>query len=569
MKRNIFELAEREFDLVIVGGGIFGACIAWDAAQRGLTTALIEKGDFAHATSANCFKIAHGGIRYLQHGDLPRVRQSSHERSALLRIAPHQVSPLPIVVPTYGRGMKGKAFLRTGVLLYDLVTFDRNRGIPDPQRRIQNGKAISAEECIELYPGIERDGLTGGVIFADGQMYSPPRLALSFLLSAVDAGAVVANYVEATSFIRKGNDVVGVWAHDMLNDEPVMIHGKHVINAAGPWAESLLRTGGSAESELGLTFSRDAAIVVNRPLVKSCALALQGKTRDPDALMNRGNRHLFAVPWRGYTLVGVWHVVHKGAPDSFTVTEEEVNQFLDEFSSAWSGSDPITMKDVSMVNAGLTLFGDNDPGSKDLSYGKRSRIVDHAESYGINGLTSVVGVRYTMGRGTAEQAVDLVLQKLGRKRVPCQTAVTPVHGGQIESFDDFSQHAIAKRPPMLSQEVMDQLVRNHGSEYQRVLRHVSENPTLAAALGGSSVIRAEVVHAVREEMAWKLSDVIFRRTELGTAGFPGEEALAQCADLMAAELGWNAIKKKMELQEAQAAFPSFITRERRRANAYA
>src|SRR3972149_7864196 len=181
MKRNVATLADKEYDLVIVGGGIFGVCAAWDATLRGLSVALVERGVFAHATSASCFKIVHGGLRYLQHADLHRIRESSRERNSLLRIAPHLVRPLPVVVPTYGQGLRGKGLLRAGLLAYDLITFDRNRGITDPQRRIPRGYAISREECLGLFPGLESKGLTGGVGFHDGQMYSPARLALSSL----------------------------------------------------------------------------------------------------------------------------------------------------------------------------------------------------------------------------------------------------------------------------------------------------------------------------------------------------------------------------------------------------
>jgi len=132
MKRNVAALDGKEYDLIVVGGGIFGICAAWDATLRGLSVALLERGDFAHATSANCFKIVHGGIRYLQHADLYRVRESSHERNVLLRIAPHLVHPLPIAIPTYGHGVQGKAFLQAGLRAYNLITFDRNRGITDP-----------------------------------------------------------------------------------------------------------------------------------------------------------------------------------------------------------------------------------------------------------------------------------------------------------------------------------------------------------------------------------------------------------------------------------------------------
>lgn len=139
LRRNLSALEGKEFDLVIIGGGIFGACAAWEASSRGLSVALIERGDFASATSANSFKMVHGGIRYLQHADLPRIRQSVAERNVLLRIAPHLVQPLPIVIPTYGHGIDGREALKTGLFLYDLLAFDRNRGIKDPERRIPPG----------------------------------------------------------------------------------------------------------------------------------------------------------------------------------------------------------------------------------------------------------------------------------------------------------------------------------------------------------------------------------------------------------------------------------------------
>ena len=136
MKRNLEKLTVKEYDLVIRGGGIFGICAAWDAVLRGFSVALVERGDFAHATSANCFKMVHGGIRYLQHGDLYRIRESSNERRALLRIAPHLVHPLPIAIPTYGYGMRSKALLQAAFWLYEGITVDRNRGIPDPKQHI-------------------------------------------------------------------------------------------------------------------------------------------------------------------------------------------------------------------------------------------------------------------------------------------------------------------------------------------------------------------------------------------------------------------------------------------------
>ncbi|MBA2564901.1 MAG: FAD-dependent oxidoreductase, partial [Gemmatimonadetes bacterium] len=210
MRRNPGALAGREFDLVVVGGGIFGVCAAWDATLRGLSVALLEKTDFAHATSANSYKMIHGGIRYLQHGDVVRLRESSGERRALLRIAPHLVHPLPIVIPTYGHAFQGKELLAAGMLAYDLLTLDRNRGIGAANRRIPRTRLLPREEVLRLFPGLEPRGLTGGAVFHDGQMYNPPRLGLAFVRSAVEGGAVAANYVEAAAFLGGDSRVTGV-----------------------------------------------------------------------------------------------------------------------------------------------------------------------------------------------------------------------------------------------------------------------------------------------------------------------------------------------------------------------
>ena len=228
MVRDINALQEKEYDLVIIGGGIFGVCAAWDAALRGLSVAIVDKGDFCHATSANHFKMVHGGIRYLQHADIYRIRESSRERSVLLRIAPHMVKPLPIVVPTYGHGIQGKAFLGAGILLYDLLTCDRNRGLQN-ERKVPWGKLLSRAEVLKLFPGIKEKGLTGGAIFYDGQMYNPPRLALSFLRSAVNKGAGAANYVEVTGFIKSGNRVMGLKAQDSISGDQLEIRGKYIL----------------------------------------------------------------------------------------------------------------------------------------------------------------------------------------------------------------------------------------------------------------------------------------------------------------------------------------------------
>lgn len=557
MKRNIPGLTEKEFDLIIIGGGIFGCCATWDAALRGLSVALLERGDFSEATSANHYKIVHGGIRYLQHGDVYRVRESSKERNILLRIAPHLVKPLPIVLPTYGHGMKGKGILGLGMGLYDLLVWDRNKDIKDPLQQIPRGKLISRKECLRLYPGLEKEGLTGAAVFSDGQMYNPPRLAMSYLRSAVSAGAEIANYLEVTGFLQSKNRVFGVEGTDILTGQKTVIRGKMVLNAAGPWAEQLLNRQKDIRLNSKFAYSRDACFVVRRPFVGESALAVSAKTSDPDAILSRGNRHIFITPWRNYTLVGVWHKVYHGDPNKFTVTEKELEDYLDEVNAAYP-SLKWALSDISRWNAGLVLFGENKSDATDLSFGKRSQIIDHAKDYQLEGLVTLIGVRATTSRGVAEKAIDLVSKKLGRQTGKSQTDSTPIFGGNIECKDTFFNAILPKACSTLEPEVFKALGCNYGSEFEEVLDLMKEEPSLGKTVDNSLVLKAEIIHAIRFEMAQKLSDVALRRTDLATGEYPGEKAMKTCGEIMAKELGWNSEKVETEIQEIKSKFPSHV-----------
>jgi glycerol-3-phosphate dehydrogenase len=555
MRGSISELSSKEFDLVVVGGGIFGVCAAWDATLRGLSVVLLERRDFAHAASANCFKMIHGGIRYLQHADLVRLRQSAAERSTLMRVAPHLARPLPIFIPTYGHGKKSKEILATGMKVYDLLTLDRNRGIADPSRRIPATRILSRRRALDLYPFLESRGFSGGAIFNDGQIYSPARLVLAFLLSATERGANAVNYAEVLGLRHSGERVTGVQVRDQLDGSECEVRGRVVLNATGGWAPHLLERWLLRGFSPPPTFSRDACFVVRRRLPGPYALAVSGSTRDPDAIFSRDARHLFLVPWRDCTLVGVWHAVYQGDPAKAEVSEADLDGFLDEINAVcpWLG---LRRDEVTLTHCGSVLFGENRPGAKDLSYGKRSLLVDHERVDGLGGLVTLVGVRYTTARADADRAVRLVCRKLGRRVTPCHTASTPVHGGEIERFDEFEANALAACPDSVSAGSLTALLRNHGSEYRRVLDLGVDDPTLLQVLPGSDTLRAEVVHAVRAEMAVKLEDVAFGRTDLGTAGHPGAEALEEAADLMAAELGWDRWRRREELEGVIAAFPA-------------
>ena len=548
MKRNLNSFTKKNYDVIIVGGGIFGVCATWEAASRGLHVALLEKGDFSQATSANHLKMIHGGIRYLQHGDIYRIRESCLERSALLRVAPHLCYPIPIVIPTYGHGVRSKEFLRAGLFLYDIFTIDRNSGIQDPDRQILNGSFFSREKVLELFPEIENNGLTGGVVFYDGQIYNPSRLAISFLRSAVDEGADVSNYIEVTKFLIKGDQIFGVEVVDTLTGERFDILGKMVLNASGPWAHRLLETASGCKIEPTPLFSRDLGFVISRRFPHEYGLACQMETKDADAILSRGGRHVFAVPWRNYNLIGCWHVVYDRSPDEISVTEDELQKFIDDINQSYKNFS-LTINDILMVNTGLTLFSDNDLRSNNISFGKRSLLIDHEKTHNLKGLVTLIGIRATVARGMAEKSIDLIFKKLKRKSPISKTAVTPIFGGEIECFSKFLHSAIEEKSFHLSADVINGLIYNYGSKYKNVLKYVDENMKWAHPIGDSTVIKAEVIHSIREEMAMKLVDVVFRRTDFGTAGNFKEESIYIIAQLMESELEWNKNRAENEINE--------------------
>ena len=552
MIRNFRALSEQTFDLLVIGGGIFGAFAAWDATLRGLSVALVEQTDFCSGASANSFKVIHGGIRYLQHADLPRLRSSCHERSAWLRIAPHLVSPLPIVIPTYGHGREGKGFLGTGMLLYDLLTIDRNRGIGDDARKVPFSSFLSAARVKELFPNVRSDSLTGGAVFFDGQMYNPTRLALAVVRSAVDAGALAVNYAQAVRLIRSGNEVQAVEVRDVTTGNTNEVRARAVLNAAGPWVPGMNEAGGLAGARSG-TFSRDACFLIRRRFPHRYGLAVQGATRDPDALLSRSARHLFLLPWRQFTLCGVWHVVWKTGPQTVRVPRADLTRFLDELNGAFPALG-LTQDDVTMWNAGLVPFGENESGAEDLSYGKRSHIVDHSETDGVSNLVSLIGIRYTMARHDAASAVDLLCRKLGVSGTRSATDRTPIDGGDFSGFDALVGRIEQETQGSLGGERARALAHNHGSQYGRILSVLRERPDWAQPFDGSTTLKAEVINAIRDEMAVRLSDIVFRRTDLATGGNPGGVALSDAAKLAATELGWDEKRQAEEIAAVEQRF---------------
>ena len=546
---SLAELGRETFDLLVIGGGIAGACAGWDASLRGLSVALIERADFGSGASAHSLKVLHGGIRYLQHLDIARLHESCAERTAFLRIAPHLTRPLPFALPTFGHGMRGKFPLFAAFQLLNVFTRRRNDGIENRAQHIPPPFLMSRREFVRRFPAFDAPGLTGAGVFYDGQMLNPARIVYSIVRSAQGAGAVVLNYCAAERLLIRGRQVEGVAARDETSGASLDIRAKVVLNLTGPFAPTLdLRARGG--EPIGVPLSRDMAVVVKRRLLPDMGIGIQTRYRDPDAWLSRGNRHLFMAPWRNHTLIGVNSKVYDGDPYKLTVTEAEIQGFVDEIREAAPGLG-VTRDDVAVVNAGLLPFGENQPGQKDLSFGKRSVLIDHSVREGLNGLITGMTVRWTMGRLLGEKAVDLACKKLQLEARPSQTAGTAVYGGDIPDRDQLLRSIRTLAGAQFSDESIVHLADTFGSLAGEILTQ----PDGAAMLCDRRTLIAEVRHAARSEMSHTLADIVLRRLDLGTGCEMNDELLNQCAQLAGEELGWDAPRRRAEIERVKGSYP--------------
>jgi len=557
MKRNIDNLAGRAFDLIVIGGGIYGSCVAWEAALRGLSVALVEQGDFGHATSANSQKIVHGGFRYLQHADLTRMRESIRERKILMRIAPHLVHPLPCVLPTTRAGLHRRTIMRLALACYDAIAWDRNIGVMDPQKRIPRGRIVSREECLRLAPGVSDPEITGGAVWYDGQIYNSERLTLAFLRAAADAGACLANHAQVTGFLQEGRRILGVRAQDALTGRTVEVRGRIVVNTAGPWITRVLGLALQSQPTAHTPLSKTINLVTTRALTNGHAVSVALPYRPGAHGQDTGNRRLYLTPWRGRTIIGSAHLVFRDHPDACRVTPEEIKGLLADVNTAYPGA-ALTREEISFVHMGLMPFEDRDGRGNPAQLSRRYRIRDHQDD-GLEGLISVEGIKYTTARDVAQKVVDRVMQRLRRRPVPSRSAATPVAGGHIASFEEYLATVLRERPHGLDEDILRQLVYAYGSDYTQVLQVAADQVDwLQRVSPASLVIKAQVVYAVREELAQTLQDVVLRRTELGTLGHPGRDALEACAGVMAQELGWSRQQIERELEETERAFARIL-----------
>jgi glycerol-3-phosphate dehydrogenase len=502
-------LQVESFDVAIVGGGITGAGVARDAALRGLRVALLEAGDFASGTSSRSSRLIHGGVRYLEHGHLHLVFESSRERRVLMQIAPHLVRPLAFVWPVY-RGARVSRFkLSAGLALYDALSMFRN---------VARHKRLSRDQVLEREPQLQAEQLVGGARYHDAST-DDARLTLANVVSSVEAGAAVLNRAAVTGFELLGEHARGLRAHDAISGDDFTVRATMIVNATGPWSDDV-RAMEAKIDQLTVAGSRGAHIAVPRIRV--------GNREAVTMVHPADGRVLFTLPAGDETVIGTTETPTDAGDRDSRASNEDVAYLLLAVNSYFPRAE-LTTADVLAAWSGIRPLA-RQLATSDM--GSASR--EHTIARGPRGVVHVTGGKLTTYREMAAQVVDMIA---GPEALAECTGVVPLPGGD-RSVEDLRSEAAES---IEDSQVRDRLVFAYGSRWRDVWSLGEDNPRLHERLSPShAVIGAEFVHGVQREMAMTLGDLLIRRTHLAFETADQARSLAAVvADLIQPLLGWS------------------------------
>ncbi|HET7590204.1 MAG TPA: glycerol-3-phosphate dehydrogenase/oxidase [Solirubrobacterales bacterium] len=538
--RAIEEIAGRHFEVVVIGGGITGAGVALDAASRGYSVALLERGDYAVGTSSRSSKMVHGGLRYLQNFDLGLVREALVERALMVRLAPHLVYPTPFLVAALGEERRDRK-LGLGLNMYDVMATTRSgrsrrerraaRSAPDPQDDAywspHRHRTIDRDEVLELVPALAPREPKDAYLFYDCQT-DDVRLVLTVLGEAERFGAVMLNGAEVTEVLSEGGEAAGVAFVESESGERMEVHADNVVNATGVFADHLRPEELGEEDVPRIAPSRGTHLLIDQadlPMGTAACIVPAGE-----------GRMIFSLPWYGRTLVGttdndfdgdIAHPRPAGADVEYLLTA--VNDF---FGTALDESDLVG------AYAGVRpLISTGDP-RKSVDISRKAELYETS-----SGMLTITGGKLTTWRRMAKQTVDRLVEREGRD-APCHTDEIPLgmpaRPGDLEA------------PEGVGQEATEQLAFRYGHAARKVLEIARAEPRLARPIvPGRPDLLAEVALAAREEQARSVADVLLRRTRLGILAAPqlrSAKAVRPVADVLAGELGWSRRRRSREAE---------------------
>lgn len=515
---------DEPFDMLVIGGGATGSGVALDAASRGLKVALVEKNDFSEGTSSRSTKLLHGGVRYLEmavkhldKGQYHLVRDALKERGILLRLAPHLCNRLPLVTPLY-RWME-VPYILAGLKLYDLLAGPAGIG---------NSRLLGRSKALERFPMLHAEGLKAGVLYYDGQ-FNDARMSVCIALTAAQHGAVIANHVCVTDFIKEEGKVVGVKVNDSESGESWEVRARTVINATGPFADSV-RLMDDAASRPMLKASSGIHIILDKRFAPPDTGLLIPKTED--------GRVLFVLPWEGHALVGTTdepaEVVEHPRPSKEDISYllRHISRYFDiqvsesDIKAAWSGLRPL-------------IF---DPKASDTAKLTRDHLIEQSPS----GVITIAGGKWTTYRKMALDVVDHAVRRFSLKtRSGCWTDRIYLMGGA--DYDPLGGEGLAEKYG-LDIQVAEHLNRAYGDRAGEVGRIAASGYGVLLAKG-HPYLEAEVLYAVRHECAEHAMDVLVHRTALALLDTTAAmEASGRVIDLMAGEMDWDPERVRKERQ---------------------
>ncbi|MFZ0063799.1 MAG: glycerol-3-phosphate dehydrogenase/oxidase [Pyrinomonadaceae bacterium] len=502
-------IALLDYDLIIIGAGINGAGIARDAAMRGLKVLMLDKGDAGGGTSSWSTRLIHGGLRYLEHGEFGLVRESLRERETLLRIAPHLIRTLPLLLPIYQQARRGPLLLRIGMIAYDLLSLGKS----SPSHQM-----LSREQALARAPGLNPEGLRGAALYYDAQVEFAERLVVGNALSAISYGAKVTTYVRVDRFIVHEGHLTGIEFVDELSGERQSATSSIVINAAGPWVDQVLKAGGNTAALLGGT-KGSHLVVPALPGAPGIAVYVEAKT---------DKRPFFILPWNDRYLIGTTDIRYDGDLDEVRCDGKEIDYLLRETNEIFPAL-KLRREQILYTYSGIRpLPFTNETDEQSIT---RRHFIRPDPRY--KNLFSIVGGKLTTYRSLSEEAVDLVFEKLGRTSPACLTAAGPLG---------------VPANPIRTSPLTARLSRIYGGRSDAVRELVKKDAALGEIFdpetGG---VAAEVVYAFRSEFARTLADCLLRRTMVGLNSSLGVGADEAAAKIGVSHLGWSEDRARDEV----------------------
>ncbi len=509
------------FDLIVIGGGITGAGVARDAALRGLSCLLLEKGDYASGVSSKSTRLIHGGLRYLANFEVDLVAESLRERATLRRLAPYLINPIPLIIPIYKGDPHGRALVSVGIRLYDLLSHEQD---------IPHYFTSGSEKTLALEPRLNREGLSGSALFYDHQLLMPERLVMENINGAREAGASPFNYILVEK-IEEAGGVVIVTARDVLTGQVHSFRSKVLVNAAGPWIDKV----------------RQASDINAKKIIsptKGVHLVLPRLTEQALFVSSTDGRMFFIIPFDKWSLIGTTDTRYDRDLDDVHADRDDVEYLIAESRRILPGLN-ITREAILYTYAGIRPLAFD--GARESKISRKHRVISEGRS---GRIVTIAGGKLTTYRAMASDTVDRVCTILGMKRA-CVSDKKPFPGGLHMDYETYLKEALPDMTAShrVSEETVRHLIGLYGSKAERVLELVDMDPELGETISPESRdIYGQAAYSVTEEGARTLSDIILRRMHLGLTGSRGKNHAEKVAMIASRDLKWSEEEKQHQLE---------------------